>query len=398
MKNIKAIGIVFLVTGLVSLVLYQKIAQNRVVENITVQSTIDSDPVIEEITEQTGGLDENVSINQEVSNLEKQTAQFVQKKMIGKYGIYTNYLDTLQKDQVATGHEVLSESAGLYLCYTASRGNKTAFYKLLKTTKSYLDNGVSFSYRYTPQTHKKSSGNAAIDDLRLIRALYKGAAIFDDPSLKKETTAYGKRFVETNIHDNQLVDFYDSKLQKQATNITLCYIDLDTLKLLPMAKNQKNVLVKNQEEILKNGYLSDAFPLYKTRYDYKKKKYIDSQEINVIESLITILHLSKEKLETQASIEFLKEKVGSGTLYNRYDKEGKVVDENQSTAAYALCALIAAVVHDQKFYQEAMSQVEKFQVMDTTSPIDGGFGKGETMEAYSFDNLMALLAFTVSGQ
>lgn len=394
MKNRKAIGVFVLIVGLVSFIIYQKFHQNQIQD----QSNEQQEQIDKKITEETDGIDEQVEENQTISSDEKLAVQFVQKKMTGKYGLYTNFLDTTQKGEVATGHEILSESAGLYLCYSASRERKADFYDVLGKTRAYLNNGALFSYRYTPKTHEKASMNASIDDLRLIRALFKGAVIFQDDALQKETMRYGARFVKTNIKEDQLTDFYDSKTKVQAQYITLCYIDLDALKLLPMADQQKEDLLKKQKKILANGYLSDDFPLYKTRYDYKKKAYTDSEEINVIESLLTILHLSKESLEDPRSIEFLKKQVAMGSLYSRYDKEGNVLDQNQSTAAYALCALIAAVVHDQSFYQDAMNQLEKLQVKDTSTPLYGGFGNVETHESFSFDNLMALLAFTVSGQ
>lgn len=400
MKHMKTIGVLALIVGSVSFAIYQKVSQNQIKEaqpEQLSQTTSQSDD--KEIEDNVKGLDEvTPPTSQGMSKSESLVFQFIQDKMVGKYGMYTNYLNTSQDGQVATGHEILSESAGLYLYYTASKEMKTEFYQMLDKTEDYLDNGTLFSFRYTPKTNKKATSNAAIDDLRLIRSMYKGAIKFDDKALKKKVDAYTERFVETNINGDQLADFYDSKAKKAANYITLCYIDINALNLLPMTDGAKEALLKNQEDILKNGYLSDDFPLYKTRYDYQKKAYVDSDKINIIESLISIQHLSKNQLQKQETIDFLKEKVANGDLHNSYDSEGKVLDQNQSTAAYALCALIATELNDQQFYQDAMRQINKFQVIDTNSPLYGGFGQVTTNEAFSYDNLMALLAFTVSGR
>lgn len=39
-------------------------------------------------------------------------------------------------------------------------------------------------------------------------------------------------------------------------------------------------------------------------------------------------------------------------------------------------------------------QMEKYQVQDRTSKLYGGFKDSAAQQAYSFDNLMALLAYT----
>lgn len=50
--------------------------------------------------------------------------QFIQNKMTSEHGIVTNYIDTNQTEETATGHEILSESAGLMLRYLALSGQK----------------------------------------------------------------------------------------------------------------------------------------------------------------------------------------------------------------------------------------------------------------------------------
>ncbi len=57
---------------------------------------------------------------------------FIDNKLTGKYGIYTNYLAKIGNDDtLATGHQYLSESSGYYLQYLAeTKQNKKfrAFY------------------------------------------------------------------------------------------------------------------------------------------------------------------------------------------------------------------------------------------------------------------------------
>ncbi|WMT41666.1 hypothetical protein RE628_03960 [Paenibacillus sp. D2_2] len=103
--------------------------------------------------------------------------------------------------------------------------------------------------------------------------------------------------------------------------------------------------------------------------------------------------MSEAGLQRPESIAYLKEKVGSGELYGQYDKQGKPLNQIQSTAIYAISAMIGSVLGDEELYRDSITQMEKYQVQDKTSPLYGGFGDPGTKQAYSFDNLMALLAY-----
>ena len=69
------------------------------------------------------------------------------------------------------------------------------------------------------------------------------------------------------------------------------------------------------------------------------------------------------------------------------------ISNDMSTAIYAICAQLGAVTGDDELYRQSLEYMNKLQVRDTTSPIYGGFGNPDTLEAFSFDNLMALMAY-----
>ena len=91
--------------------------------------------------------------------------------MVQKAGIYTNFNNEQKKSDKATGHDMLSESSGLWLEYLAQTHQNKAFREFYQHTKKYFDQGRQFSYRIDDKTKKKSDVNATIDDLRIIRAL-----------------------------------------------------------------------------------------------------------------------------------------------------------------------------------------------------------------------------------
>ena len=55
--------------------------------------------------------------------------------------------------------------------------------------------------------------------------------------------------------------------------------------------------------------------------------------------------------------------------------------------------MIASEIGDKEFYEESITQMSKWQVLNSESEIYGAFGNESNLEVYSFDNLMALLAY-----
>ncbi|WP_336789933.1 hypothetical protein [Paenibacillus sp. MMO-177] len=321
--------------------------------------------------------------------------QFIGQKLMGDAGVYTNYKETDEAAETATGHETLSESAGLLMRYFALTGQKEAFDAVWSRAKETLAADYGFSYRYSPLHDKKYTVNAVVDDLRIIRALYEAETAFGkDGNYGREAAQYGELVYEHNVQGDKLYDFYDGAYGTTNDFLTLCYADFRSIRLLEVPSKDKRKLEDSLLTIVSGGYLSDKFPFYETRYDYKSGKYGDHEgEISTIESLLTVLSLAEIHQERTASITFLKQAVEAGTLYGRYSRDGKPATDIQSTAAYAIAAMIGSTIGDQALYQNSMKRMEQFRVEDQASPIAGSFGNSATEEAYSFDNLTALLAY-----
>lgn len=318
--------------------------------------------------------------------------QFIINKLSGSHGVFTNYQDTDQSAEVATGHEVLSESAGLLLRYYVLTNQQDAFEKEWIRTKQTYDRTNGFSYRYSPKLDKKYSVNAAVDDLRIIRALYEAGSVFKNKHYVADADTYAKRFYKHNVKDNHVYDFYDNQYKITNSFITLCYIDLKTLQLISDSTQVGEKTYINMLDIIHNGYISDRFPFYETRYQYDSGSY-NSDHINTVESLLTILALSEVKQQNPSSISYLKEQVKQGKLFGQYTVEGVPTNDIQSTAIYAIAAMIGSELDDRELYEDSIQRMIQYQVQDLSSPLYGGFGDVNTLTAYSFDNLMALLAF-----
>lgn len=318
---------------------------------------------------------------------------FIQTKLTGPHGVYTNYLDTDQSKEQATGYEVLSESAALRMRISALAKQKSSFDREWELAKRTFDLEKGFSYRYSPKQQKPYPINAAVDDLRLIRALYEAGQAFGVAAYTQEANEYGERFYKYNVKDGRLYDFYDEKYNTTNSFITLCYIDFRTLQSIPAPSKARQTLLSNMRSIVQDGYLTDGFPFYETRFHYDRSVH-SSGNINTVESLLTILHLAEVKEAKLASIRYLKEHVKAGTLYGQYTKEGKPANQIQSTAIYAIAAMIGSEIGDFPLYLDSIERMNAYQVKQESSPLYGGFGDVHTNQAYSFDNLMALLAYS----
>ncbi|HAP4000931.1 TPA: hypothetical protein IUU77_002157 [Enterococcus faecalis] len=302
--------------------------------------------------------------------------------------------ETAERKDVATGHELLSESSGLYLRNLAfdTQGRFDNFYK---QTKDTFYDGVQFSYRIDEQGNKYNV-NASIDDLRIIRSLIEAGGHFKTDQYDQEIKKLGKSFMKTSMKDNILIDFYDSKSKQQSSETSLFYIDLITLGYLYKEFGISADYLQYHYQLIDDGYISDDLPLYQTKFNHQTNKYENNGTLNIIESLLTIVHLSEVGMAKQTSIDFVRKQVQQGTLFNSYDLNGSPVDKNQSAASYAIAALIGVAENDKELYRAAITVLNNFQIMDSSSPIYGGFGDKVTKQVYSYNNLMALLAYDFS--
>ncbi|WP_340005623.1 glycosyl hydrolase family 8 [Paenibacillus sp. FSL K6-0276] len=329
-----------------------------------------------------------VTQTQELDDLE----QFITSKLTGEYGVYTNLLETDQSAEAASGHEVLSESASLSMLAAVRSGQQERFAEEWKLAKQTFDMNSGFSYRYSLKQQKLYPLNAAVDDLRMIRALYEAGDKFGDERYTAEADKYGERFYKYNVKNGNVYDFYDENYKITNSFVTLCYINLGTLLKLSIPSQISINLSNHLKNILEDGYLSDEFPFYETRFNYETGNY-SSENINTVESLLSILALAEVDQQKSTSIDFIKQQVEAGTLYGQYSREGKPLNDIRSTAIYAITAMIGAEIGDESLYHKSIERMNEFRVTDVGSPLYGGFGDVASGQAYSFDNLMALLAY-----
>lgn len=323
---------------------------------------------------------------------QQKLAQFIKTKMATDQGIYTNYVDTATRQTaVATGHEMLSESAGMWLTYLAQHHQYKAFRTFYQATvKTFGDNG-QFSYRYDPKTKKRSTVNATLDDLRIIRALNLYDALTKTNHYQQTAADHFAALSQGAIKNGQLTDFYDVKTKQAAKTLSLAYVDLKTLHYYENQTNKQKKDYQQQLKVIQSGYLGDVFPLYASSYNRDTKAY-SAKNLNTSEALEVLLHLAEVGKLKPASLSWLQQQVAKKDLANSYSTAGSVVDSGTSTANYALAAMIFSLEKDQSHYRLAMQKVWAGQVMQKNNAIYGGIGDAKTLQSYSYSNLTALNA------
>ena len=315
------------------------------------------------------------------------TEKFVRENMINDDG---GINITVKNYENNSDEIILSESQGIMIEYANITEEEELFNSTLNYINKYMKNDKLISWKV--ENGEASRVNAVIDDLRVYDALYHGVEKFGVK--KSDLKEYRKSIYKYNVEDNKLVDCYDFSNNQKSQRLTLCFGDFNTLGELWAENWRFKKVYNNTLEIVKNGYINDNFPLYYSWYNYSDRQY-EKDDLNISEALVTILHLSEIGEEKPETILWLKEQVKNGTLYGKYTVEGKVVEgyEYESTAAYALAALVGKEVNDTELINDAISKMERMRIDDLSSKYYGAFGNSDGSGIYSFDQCMALLAY-----
>ena len=319
---------------------------------------------------------------------DKATENFVRNKLTNASGgIKTTLLNDNQDNIKET---ILSESQGIMLEYAELTNDAELFKTTLDYINKYMKNDELVSWRV--QNNNASRVNAAIDDLRIYGALKEGFDKFGKNN--RELRKYRKAIYKYNVEEGNLVDSYDFEYNQKAERLTLCYADFEVLKELSESDRRFKKVYKNSFDIVKNGYISDEFPLYYSWYNYKTKKY-EKDDLNTAEAMVTLLHLAEKGELKQSTISWLKNAIKKDGILGKYTVDGNVVNgyEYESTAVYSIVALIGNELNDRELIDLAVNKMEKMRINNVASEFNGAFGNPDGSGIYSFDQCMALLTY-----
>ncbi len=333
--------------------------------------------------------EQNAKWRQQTAAREKICFDFFCREMISADGgVRTNYLDEAHEPDLATGAEVLSESQGLLMLYAVAVHDEALLKRALGYVQTTLDTGGIISYRHADDTYHV---NALVDDLRIIRALILADHEFGGGYMET-ALEYADRLYATNVKSGFAYDMYDE--QHDITNdfITLCYIDLFTMRRLAEYDQRWRSIYGNMRNIAEQGYISDRFPMFAMAYNYTERIYREG-DINMVEAALTALNLASVGECPEETISWLKESLKNGAIFGSYSHDGKANSDIESTAIYAICVMIAKEVGDEDMARMSVDKMDNLQVMDKTNEVYGTFADPVSLDLYAFDNLMALLAY-----
>lgn len=313
------------------------------------------------------------------------TENFITEQLMDEEGgIHSTYsADILQSD-------VLSESQGLMLQYAAKDGNRELFDRTLGYVNTYMSGEGLTAWTVTDKN--ASNVNALLDDLRIYGALELAQEQWGE--YEEALESFRQKLLEYGMENGSYIDFYDSKLKKKAQRLTLCYIDLLTMEKLAAAGEEFATAYEAALDLLAGGQISQEFPLYYGWYDYKEDSY-EAEELNAAEAMVTLLHLAQADRLPEVTLSWLKEQMARGGVKARYDVDGNIVSgyNYDSTAVYAIIAMIGVTVEDEELTAQAVNKMEKMRIRDAELAYNGAFGLEDGSGISSFDQLIPLQAY-----
>jgi thiol-disulfide isomerase/thioredoxin len=318
----------------------------------------------------------------------KVTCDFVTANMMDeKGGVHTIYNTSRRKTEES---DVLSETQGGMLEYAVLRKDKELFDKAFSYITSKMNlNGLT-AWKVT--NGKSVNVNSLLDDLRILDALISANQLWG--GYEEPIRNYTSSFPKFGVKDGRYVDFYDRKYKQYANRFTLCYGDLKTMSELVLQNETLKEPYENAKNLILEGKISESFPLYYSWYNYKTNQY-ERDDLNMAEALVTLLHLAEADLLSKESITWLKEEMNKEGIKARYTVEGKVVDgyHYDSTAIYALTAMIAERIGDKDLQGKALRKMETMRIVNTSYAYHGAFGMEDGTGITAFDQIMAMLAY-----
>jgi len=316
------------------------------------------------------------------------TGDFIINQMMDDDGGIHSAYDT---DKVVTfKSDVLSESQGAMLESAVLKEDKKLFDKMLGYINSFMKTDGLTAWKVTNGDTSKT--NALIDDFRIYRTLTEANNKWGgyDQSIKE----YEEDLKKYSIANNNFVDFYEGESKSYANRLTLCYADFQAMKILKTKYTEFQEPSENAIKIVRNGLISEDFPLYYSWYNYDEGKY-EKDDLNMVEEMVTLLNLARVDLLPEETIAWLKESMDNEGIKSRYSVEGKVVEGYQydSTAVYALVAMIADEIGDMNLRADALKKMEIMRINDTSLAYNGAFGLQDGSGILSFDQIMPILAY-----
>lgn len=311
--------------------------------------------------------------------------RFLQKNMRNKQGI----IPYLVKDDGPENYSV-SESMGQAMEYIALIGDAALFKEYAAATDTYFRDSSGYYYwKIDVKSKKGETSSALVDDLRIAKAYF----IAREKKLGNYEATLQRLAQEIYRFDVDEqgfpCDYYDGASQKKANLVSLFYLDVETMAKLSQVDKKWQLPLEQANRILQN-IPENQHGFYPQSFQIDTRQYLWPSSINMVENLYTALDVQQSGKSTAALVNFLKQQIKQGKIYNHYHADATVADPNESTAVYALAARLLFLNNEQAAAEKCYQRMLDFQIEEKQKAA-GGFGDPETGLVYAFDQLEALL-------
>lgn|GEM_PF-157332 len=329
--------------------------------------------------------------NPKYASKEAELLKFIEKHLMDeKGGIRSN----TREDKYGT--EYFSESVGLLMDYSVLRGRKDLFDKVYSFFKSRLL--VDGRYIKWKSGRDEVTCNAAVDDLRIVRALLDAYDLWGAKEYYDTAGFVQEAMFEKQVSEDRLYELYDWKSGRARAMVPLCYLDAYTMERLSGFNENWRIAADKALMTINNGRM-DNTPFFNKYFDYETSTYSPDEELSrgkgicLTYTIYTVLHLAEMNENTDFFADFLKREMRKGKLYAWYNPGTlKPASDLESTAVYALASIYCKRVGETELCYKLLDRMLKFMVTDRESIYYGGFGNSKRGEFHSFDNLTALKA------
>lgn len=342
-----------------------------------------------------GEIPDKERLKSMISEAETGKGKYLEKAILNNMltaenGIRTNYLEG--NGDVPSGEDELSESMGFMLLYAADTENKELYDRLLsRLLQTRFSPGQGNLFPWAVTSKKNITVNAAVDDFRIYRAQKTAEGLWGK---NKEFDGYAKALYECLVKEGRLCDFYETSDSLTSDMLTLCYADFSAIQLMAEEEREWKRIYKDTLKLVKQGKISESFPLFYRQYNYREARYTGT-DLNMAEALVTFLHLARIEELPEDSYDWMKNRIEEGVIYAGYGADNRPLADKrfESTAVYALAALIAMEKKDMYTAGLAFNLMESFRIRNGDNELDGLFGEEDGSGIYSFDQCVALQAY-----
>lgn len=328
------------------------------------------------------------AIQRELSSQELEAFHFLLDKMQNENGLFYSWVEPEKKSD-----DVLLEAMGQSMEYFALLGDKRLLEHYMEITNHYFISARGY-YFWNIDIESKSSKyyvTAFVDDLRLAKAYFIFRSNYPE-SYNRQLRILSNKIYKFNVDKNKYpCDFYDSKMKQKSNELSLFYIDVETLQNLSIFDKKWSLPYTNALSVLtlapenENGF-------YPKNFKINEQDYCWEDPVNMVENLYTAINAFHAGKDTSKFVDFLKEQINKGIIYNKYNLTGSGATEDESASIYALAARFLHLNKEEEAARWCYEKTLLFQITEK-SPFSGGFGDEESGSVYSFNHLETLLMF-----